>query len=543
MRKAHWLNAAVANALAATVLAGAAHAAVCGDVNNDGAVTAADGGVLENRLLNPATPICGGTGIACADLNANGTVDTGDRTILGQVIAGVETLYAPCTGPAAPTCPSTWTGDITTNQHWGPAPCEVKLDGPVLVTNNAVLTVDPGVVVKGIKNPSNPAALIVLRGSKLDANGTAGNPIVFTSDQPPGSRSLGDWGGVTLNGFAPVNFPGGVGSSEGLPPGLALYGGNDPADNVGRVRFARIEYSGIELSTDNELNVFTMNALGTGTVIDHVQAHRGNDDCHEWFGGTVRTKYLVATGCRDDGLDWQIGFRGTVQFAVVHQAAAGVDGSGRHGFEADNNEFGFNNLPRSNPQICNVTAIGARPQGITIGGSGAQLRRGTAGTIANSIFASWRSSCLNIADNDTIGRGCLNATTLRTGADVLRVQDSICFNNGTGGTTVMSGGATSPCTPAELGALWTTSTGLNTTTDPSIPWATAASFPGNPLNTSNYVPGIALSGPDCKNVNPTVFDSAPFIGALPSVGSNWLNDASVCGPGQIAGCWLNVELN
>lgn len=507
----------------------------CRDINGDGTVGPVDGTTLETRLLNPATPVCGGSGIACADLNGNGGIDTGDRVVLAQTLAGVDPVYKPCTGPAAPTCPATFSGSIKTNTTWGPAPCTVDLVGPVLV-EGAVLTVLPGVVVRGVKNPANPAALIVLRGGKLDANGTASNPIVFTSNQAPGSRSLGDWGGVTLNGAAPVNFPGNEGSSEGLPPGLALYGGSNQADNSGRVRFARVEYSGVEFSEDNELNVFTMNGVGTGTVIDHVQAHRGNDDCHEWFGGTARTKYLVSTACRDDFFDWQIGWRGTLQFGVAFQAASGVDGSGRNGFESDNNEFGFNNQPRSNPQICNVTLIGARNQGLTIGGAGALLRRGTAGTISNTIFAGWRSQCLRIDANETMARACTSPTTLFTGSDNLLVSNSVCYDNGPTGTTLSGGTATAPCTPAEVVALWNPSTA-----NPNIPAVSLASWPANPLNPADYAPPAPISGPDCSDLNPSVFEPAPFVGGIGSV--NWLADAAACAPGQVAGCWLNLELN
>jgi hypothetical protein len=513
----------------------------CRDINNDGAVNATDGSVLENRLVNPSAVICGGptsANIDCADLNDNGSIDPGDRVLLAQTLAGVETLFPACTGAPAATCPSSVTGNITLNTTWGPAGCTVNLTGPVLVVAPAVLTVQPGTVVRGVKNPANPAALIVTRGAKLDANGTAADPIVFTSDQAPGARDKGDWGGVTMNGSAPVNFSSGEGSSEGLPPGLALYGGADVADNSGRVRFTRVEFSGIEFSPDNELNVFTMNGVGTGTVIDHVQAHRGNDDCHEWFGGTVRTKFMVATACRDDNFDWQIGWRGSVQFGLIHQAAAGVDGSGRHAFEGDNNEFGFNNLQRSNPRICNVTAIGAKNQGLAISGSGANLRRGTAGTISNTIFTGWVSPCLDIDNDETIARGCAPGPTLQTGADTLLVKDSVCFNNGAGGTALSTGSTTTPnCTPAQLVGLWAPSTA-----NPGIPWAAAVTYPTNPLNTADYVPGAPLGAPDCEAVDPGAFDSAPFLGALQNGGVNWLNDSAACNAGQIGDCWLNVEL-
>jgi hypothetical protein len=210
--------------------------------------------------------------------------------------------------------------------------------------------------------------------------------VVFTSDPTPGSRAPGDWGGVVLNGRAPINVPGGVGSSEGLPPGEALFGGNEPNDSSGLIRFTLIEYSGIEFSTDNELNVFTQNAVGRGTVVDHIQANAGFDDCIEWFGGTVNGKFLVSSGCRDDLFDWQLGYTGSVQFGLGIQNATISTGSGRNGFEGDNNSGGQDFLPRSNPNFCNMTVIGSKGQGDTTAGrSGALLRLGTAGVIDRQL--------------------------------------------------------------------------------------------------------------------------------------------------------------
>lgn len=446
------LLAVAAVALCAT--GASAQPANCRDVNNDGSVNATDGTALEQRLINPATVICGGPTAAnfdCADLNDNGSVDPGDRVLLAKSLAGEDLLYRACTGPAAATCPGApVTGNITTNTHWGPASCQVDINGRVIVVGPAVLTVDPGVVVRGVENIANPTALIIAEGAKLDANGTSADPIVFTSANTPGTRGSGDWGGVILNGTAPVNFDGGRGSSEGLPPGLANFGGPDVNDNSGRLRFARIEFCGIEFSTDNELNCLTMNGVGNGTLIDHVQAHRGNDDHFEWFGGTVKAKYLVASGGQDDQFDWQIGWRGSLQFGLGHAEPTIFDTNGSNGFESDNNELGFENQPRSNPRVCNVTTIGGKG-GSAITGSGANLRRGTSGIISNTIFTNWLSDCLDIDNDETLNRGCTNATTLRTGADTLLVRDSICFSNDIAPASQVSGSNTAPsCTPAQL---------------------------------------------------------------------------------------------
>ena len=132
--------------------------------------------------------------------------------------------------------------------------------------------------------------------------------------------------------------------------------------------FVRIEFSGITLSPDNELNVLTMNGVGRGTQMDHIQTHRGDDDCFEWFGGTVDLKFGVASGCLDDLLDSQLGYRGRVQHALAIQELTGLDTGDRHAFEWDNNETVQGATPFSEPRMCNVTAVGTRNQGGAAGG-------------------------------------------------------------------------------------------------------------------------------------------------------------------------------
>jgi hypothetical protein len=383
----------------------------------------------------------------------------------------------------------------------------------------------------------------VLRGSKINAAGTAGSPIVMTSDQAPGARGVGDWGGLSLLGAAPTNFPGGEGAAEGLPPGSANFGGSQPNDSSGQVRFTRIEFSGVEFSTDNELNVFTMNGVGRGTTIDHVQANVGFDDCIEWFGGTVRSKYLVASGCRDDLFDWQIGYTGATQFGLAYQNGSIASGGGRNGFEADNNENGFNNLPRSNPDFCNMTVVGCVQQGCGSTGSGANLRRGTAGKIANSIIMDWPDAALDLDNDETMANACTNSTTLKATEPALRVQDSIMYNSGPGGTDYAIGSGASPCSAAQAYGLWVANTGLTPAegvagTNPLT--GITASYPT--VVDDRYFPvggGIADNAPDCSLVEPGFFESAPYVGAFVPGGStgggdNWLSTA---------GGWISFAIN
>jgi hypothetical protein len=159
----------------------------------------------------------------------------------------------------------------------------------------------------------------------------------------------------------------------------------------------RIEYAWIEISPDNELNSLTMNALGRGTTIEYVQTLEGFDDAFEWFGGTVRLKHLIGIAEGDDGLDWQLGFRGRVQFAIIQQEP----GRGDKGNEADNSEFNFVAEPYSNPIFSNITYIGAPTGGAGSSNIGVHWRRGTAGTLVNSVVLGFRGPGLQLSDPET----------------------------------------------------------------------------------------------------------------------------------------------
>jgi hypothetical protein len=545
--------------LGATVLAlGAASTASaqanCGDINDSGGdPDAIDTAGLAAVVLGGGTPVaghCGGAGtLQCGDLVDDNSITTGDLVSSLQLAVGLEPILPPCTafGPTL-ACGTTVSGTISTNTQF-PAGCDTFLDGVVTVSNGATLTVQAGATVKGVLPPTtgdDASALLVLRGSKINAPGLPTAPIVFTSDQTPGTRAKEDWGGLVLLGEAPVNFPGGEGACEGLPPGSCNFGGNDPQDNSGLLRYARIEFCGRELEVDNELNCLTMNGIGNATTIDFVQANQGSDDGTEWFGGTVNAKHLVSTNAGDDNLDCQIGWSGNLQFYLGHLNISQIDGSGSNGIECDNNEFGFNNAPIGDPNVCNVTLVGCVQQGAacaivggTVGGTGANIRRGSAGTWSNMIIQDFRASGLDIDNDETINHACDNATTANTDAPVLSVNDTLLFNNGSPGTnqTVGSTSGSNNCTAANLASIWIAGNGL------SIPGATPLPNVTGVYPTvvdNRYFPadeGIADNAPDCEDVNPAIFDSAPYIGAFDpnqDPGDNWLDTP---------GGWISFAIN
>ncbi len=282
------------------------------------------------------------------------------------------------------------------------------INGPAVVKNGVTLTIEPGVVIKGIKSGTVKAVLIVARGGKIMAEGTSSKPIVFTSNQPAGSRAAADWGGVVILGKAKVN------STFGGTPGRKqvegfltseiqdlgddiVGGGDDDNDNSGVFKYVRIEFAGMALSAtpNTELNSLTMIAVGKQTKIEFVQCSFGGDDAFEWFGGTVNAKNLVSFRTLDDDFDTDNGFTGRVQFGVAIRdkdvsdfALPGTSNS----FESDNDAAGSDNVPFTAPVFSNMTIVGPWAiNGATgipsnnVFGRGAHIRLNSRQSLYNSV--------------------------------------------------------------------------------------------------------------------------------------------------------------
>jgi hypothetical protein len=228
-------------------------------------------------------------------------------------------------------------GNITQDTHWTNDRIW-RVNGFVIVTNNAILTIDPGTVIFG--DAESQGTLVIGRGAKIMADGTPTQPIVFTSEKAPGLRAPGDWGGVVVLGYAPVNTADGEFYVEGIPPGpLTLSGGSQPEDNSGVMRYVRIEFAGIELTANNEINGLTMAGVGTGSTFEYIQVSYADDDAFEWFGGTTYGRYLIALGNIDDDFDGDLGWTGKVQFGLIirdPESADAASGGHSNAFEQDN---------------------------------------------------------------------------------------------------------------------------------------------------------------------------------------------------------------
>ncbi len=228
------------------------------------------------------------------------------------------------------------------------------LKGWIYVADGAELTIEPGTVIKGDK--ATKAALIIERGAKLYAKGTATEPIVFTSAQPAGQRRPGDWGGLILCGRANNNQT--EQQIEGGP--RSKHGGNDNEDCSGILSYVRVEFAGYPFQTDKEINGITFGSVGSKTQVDHVQVSYSNDDSYEWFGGTVNCKYLVSYRGWDDDFDTDNGFSGHVQFALSVRDSRIADVSQSNGFESDNCADGASVSPYTSCVFSNVTFVGPK---------------------------------------------------------------------------------------------------------------------------------------------------------------------------------------
>ncbi|MEM9489551.1 MAG: hypothetical protein AAGC55_10430, partial [Myxococcota bacterium] len=268
------------------------------------------------------------------------------------------------------------------------------LDGPVFIgddENRTVLTIEAGVTVQG----GTGSFLLIQRGSQIQANGTAAAPIHLTSTQAAGSRGPEDWGGLVINGRAPINN----GDANGEAPGevgTGTYGGNDPADDSGTLRYVVVSFAGNKVDTENELNGIAFQGVGNGTTVEYIQTHMTSDDGVEFFGGTVDVRYLVVSGSDDDSIDWTGGWTGSLYFAAVQQLAeSGLEAE--RGIEADNLESDNSKEPFSDPVLSNVTLV-ARPGDKD---TGIRLRRGTRGELHNFIVTGFGLTCLNVTDAQT----------------------------------------------------------------------------------------------------------------------------------------------
>nr|WP_298793443.1 multidrug transporter [uncultured Allomuricauda sp.] len=285
---------------------------------------------------------------------------------------------------------------------------EYIVTGPVLMADGTTLTIPAGMTIKAQPIGVN-AYIAIQQGARINAVGSASEPIIFTSNAT--TPSSGDWGGLVLCGRAPINStPDGSDDIATSEVGALGFGGNIPTDNSGNVEYVRIEYAGGAIDGNAELNGLSVYGVGTGTTIDYVQIFEGSDDGFEFFGGTVNASHLVVVNAEDDSIDWTEGYTGSltdvyVQHGTSHDKAFECDG-----FNTDfSNEAGY----FSAPTVTNVTIVGANDASEAI-----RLRAGTRFTFTNIVINDFDEG-FDLDDADT-GAGVV--------ADDSNIID-VTFNN------------------------------------------------------------------------------------------------------------------
>lgn len=255
-----------------------------------------------------------------------------------------------CEYPVVANGEVTKNGSLTANETWTSNNIYF-LDGKVVVPSGITLTIEPGTIIKGKQGQEAAAsALVIAKGGKIMAEGTAENPIIFTSelDNITFGMKVGTnlsktdnekWGGVAILGDAPSSTENGdkVGNLEGIPAeeGYGEYGGDNASDNSGVLKFVSIRHGGISIGEGNELNGLTLGGVGNGTTLEDIEIYATLDDGVEFFGGTVNAKNILVYYQGDDGIDIDQNYSGTIDgFAVIHGDGIGTD----EGLEIDGPE-------------------------------------------------------------------------------------------------------------------------------------------------------------------------------------------------------------
>ncbi|MEX0617620.1 MAG: hypothetical protein WD180_01545, partial [Pseudohongiellaceae bacterium] len=359
-------------------------------------------------------------------------------------------------------------GRITSDTHLT-ANNSYLLDGQVIIGENEVsgtktkLIIDSGTWVFG---QTGLNYLVVDRNAEIHANGSAEKPVIFTyeGDDTATATTSGQWGGIVINGSAPINEGTGTAEGEGSS---GLYGGDNSADSSGSLTYVQVKYAGQNFTETNELNGIAFQAVGHGTNLDYIQVHNNSDDGVEFFGGTVNAKHLVLTGNEDDSLDWTYGWNGKVQHVVVMQTG----GRGDFCIEADSNDDNNDAAPRSHPTIANMTCVGKGADGV-----GIRLREGTAADLRNFVMTGFNDICIDIDGAATFtsaggSLGSLNGNlTLRNSR-----LDSFCAFEDEAGEAFTASGWFDAQTGSSLGVVdlggpvgWANGSAINSIS-PSLP--------------------------------------------------------------------------
>lgn len=491
-------------------------AAFVGEAGKNNAVV--DSAYLSNNgipLSNDDSPITGDDAVAVADVAGMGGLEATDYVGAIDETGDWREGWAFGFGGGVPSvagCPSgsakieSVDGATTTCQLSGRLTANLTLtndklwalDGPVFVggdnTTPATLTIDAGTTVYGSNGGDY---LVVSRGSKIEATGTATAPILFTSKQDvlEQTEGSGQWGGMVILGNAPSNKCPATGDCslqvEGVVSG-GTFGGTNAEDNSGTLNYVVVKNAGFEVAPDNELNGITFAGVGSGTMVDYIQVHANADDGVEFFGGTVNVKHVVLTANKDDSVDWDNGYSGNMQFVLIKHANA--DGEANRGIEADNDKD-MSKTPVSNPTIANITFIGNEFTSTDKDSEGFYFREGTKVTMHNAVITGAGGECLEVEGETTNpnGQDYLANNEINITNSVIACGENFKFGAG----------------DVDLSTWWNAAARNN-------------SVAANKAAVLNGIYTIDTTAPaDAKAVHGAFFDTTDFIGAVKDADSDW----------------------
>lgn len=265
--------------------------------------------------------------------------------------------------------------------------------------SRATLTIEEGTDVRGLAN----SVLVVTRGGLIDAEGTAENPITFSSAQDNDYDGEAEWGGVVVQGFGIQHGPSGTCVADNTcnvqgegGSGIGFFGGTDNADNSGVIKYVRIAEGGIAAGQGNEINGLTLQGVGSGTTLEYIQVHSNRDDGIEWFGGAANLKYAVLTSNDDDDIDFDEGYVGNMQYVLIikNQTKEAPSGSNDpRGVEA--NSSGDDAVSATTAALANFTVVGGQ---VSSGQTGLKLRGQVNVEFANTVVTNWLKECAEYDD-------------------------------------------------------------------------------------------------------------------------------------------------
>lgn len=404
----------------------------------------------------------------------------------------------------------TWTADKT-----------YILENFVFVNDGQTLTIQPGTVIKGVPGQSsNATALIVARGGKIMAEGTAEKPIIFTTSEDDVTntneavdKQRGRWGGLIILGKARLNTSLNERSIEGIPTTekRGLYGGTNDNDNSGILKYVSVRHGGSLIGAANEINGITFGGVGNGTTVDHIEVTYNDDDGVEFFGGTVNVKYLALSFNGDDNIDYDEGFRGNIQHVLVLQSNEAL--VGERGAECDGGLDPIDGKPYATPRLANLTFIGAGKDSTRR--LGLIFRDNAGGYVHNSIVTDWGNGILIEDLAEDKGEDSYN----RLKAGDLAFRHNIFWNIGKNSEIDYKNVINRSYVPTKaiLEAYSEAFTpGNNRYSDPGITVSYTNDARFNPVPTGNV-------GDADQAITDSWFDKTPYIGAFaPGNNNHWL---------------------